>query len=166
LHTKHRCCVHLRPSCGQKRMVSTGDGGAKFFPAFFLGKKNVGCSLGAVLWKNGRRFVPKCIQMSGNPVKFRDGCATVTATIPIATALGREGGRRYEAGVRIPVCLHSSAPNASGHFSAKRRMGPVRRAVFGGTRRMPSFPVLPESGGFFLKSSGSALVSQLKPFRV
>jgi hypothetical protein len=41
--------------------------------------------------------------MSGNPVKFRDGCATVTATISNATDASREGGMRFDAEVRIPV---------------------------------------------------------------
>jgi hypothetical protein len=43
--------------------------------------------------------------MSGNPVKIRDGCATVTATNSNATVshAKREGGIRFEAEVRIPV---------------------------------------------------------------
>src|ERR1035441_3033487 len=40
-------------------------------------------------------------------------------------------------------------------------MRPVRRTVFGGTRRMPSFPVLRSLEAFLL--SGFALVSQPKP---
>jgi hypothetical protein len=44
-----------------------------------------------------------CSQMPGNPVKIRDGCATVTATNSKATDENREGGMRFEAQVRIPV---------------------------------------------------------------
>jgi len=50
-------------------------------------------------------------QMSGNPVKIGDGCATVTGRkLPIAgqdlrqaTEAIREGGSEVKPGVRIPV---------------------------------------------------------------
>src|ERR1017187_7360964 len=47
--------------------------------------------------------------MSGNPVKIRDGCATVTATNSQEPPkrIGK-AGRRSEAEVRIPVWLCSS----------------------------------------------------------
>jgi hypothetical protein len=63
-------------------------------------------------------------QMSGNPVKVRSGCATVTATNSNATVslAEREGGMRFEAEVRIPVWLCSSGSEHSrGHFSVKEK---------------------------------------------
>jgi hypothetical protein len=68
-------------------------------------------------------------QMSGNPVKIRDGCATVTATnsqshCPASCVheRRREGGMRFEAGVRIPVWLCSSGSGRyRGHFSVKEK---------------------------------------------
>jgi len=43
---------------------------------------------------------------------------------------------RFEAEVRIPVWLHSSASSVSGRFSAKRRMRPVRPNCFWTARRI------------------------------
>ena len=104
--------------------------------------------------------------MSGNSVKVGDGCATVTATIPNATAARREGGKRFEAQVRIPVGLRSSAPNVSGHFSAKRRMGPACAAT--AVQDSPNAFVLRFAGAkaFSFQSLVSpALVSQSNPLR-
>src|ERR1017187_5417552 len=44
--------------------------------------------------KAAENFRLQCSQMSGNPVRIRDGCATVRATTPNATAHGREGGKK------------------------------------------------------------------------
>src|ERR1700690_300042 len=60
---------------------------------------------------NERLLVHHRSQMSGNPVKIRDGCATVTATNSqghCSAARNGKAGRRYEAEVRIPVWLCSS----------------------------------------------------------
>jgi hypothetical protein len=90
-----------------------------------------------------------CNQASGNSVKVGDGCATVMATIPNATVRknGKAGkGLMPESGYRFDCARQP--PNLSGHFSAKRRMKPVCRFVFGGTRRMPSFPFCGIEGVF------------------
>jgi hypothetical protein len=124
-------------------------------PPFFhveilsLAKEKLGVERGRSL--KGRTQVRSYrSQMSGNPVKFRDGCATVTATNPNATALAggkAGGGLKPKSGYRFD-CTRPLR-TFSEHFSAKRRMGPVRRCVVGGTRRMPSFSVL-WNGGFLL----------------
>jgi len=68
-----------------------------FLADFFFGGKCVS------LFEMAEAFPPQHGQMSGNPVRFRDGCATVTATSSKSTAARREGGMRFEAEVRIPV---------------------------------------------------------------
>ena len=61
-------------------------------------------------------------QMTGNPVRFRDGCATVTGyklPLPLINGSGRrERGLKPE--VRIPVWSRSSAPNVSGQLLRQR----------------------------------------------
>ncbi len=54
--------------------------------------------------KRRKRFPPNRSQMSGNPVRIRDGCATVTATIPNATErnFGKAGkGLKPKSGYRL-----------------------------------------------------------------
>ena len=53
-----------------------------------------------------REFIYYRNQMSGNPVRIRSGCATVTGyKLPNATELfiSREGGNEDKPEVRIPV---------------------------------------------------------------
>jgi hypothetical protein len=77
-----------------------------FLKIFSTGRNNV------TLFENGeRKFAFYRDQMSGNPVKTGDGCATVTGyKLPDATAsrhacMLRRGkaGVRFRPGVRIPV---------------------------------------------------------------
>jgi hypothetical protein len=65
----------------------------------------------------------------------------------------REGGMRFEAQVRIPVGLRSSASDAPGHFSAKRRMGSVRRICFLAARRIYLHSSFAKSGGFLFSKT-------------
>ena len=65
---------------------------------------------GGTLFENGEReFINFRNQMSGNPVRIRSGCATVTGyELPRATELfmlndSREGGSEVKPEVRIPV---------------------------------------------------------------
>jgi len=62
-----------------------------------------------------------------NPGRLRH-CNGYKLPMP-PTKIGK-AGVRFEAEVRIPVWLRSSAPSVSGRFSAKRRMRPAARTVF------------------------------------
>ncbi len=70
----------------------------------------------AVLFENGEReFIFIAAKCSGNPVRIRNGCATVTGyKLPTATApliiheCGGKAGARFKPEVRIPVWMRSS----------------------------------------------------------
>ena len=79
---------------------------------------------------------------AGNAVRIGDGCATVSDyKLPTATvqAVRRRDGK---AGVRFEVrsqdikfdCTRPLVPFGAGNFSAKRRMRPACRSVFGRIR--------------------------------
>jgi hypothetical protein len=62
----------------------------------FLGKKFIRSRNKLFFEMNGRLPVQHHSQMSGNPVKIRGGCATVTADkfpMPLSRDAGREGGK-------------------------------------------------------------------------
>jgi hypothetical protein len=66
-------------------------------------------------------FHPFMITRPGNPVRIRDGCATVTGyELPIATDESREGGSKAKPEVRIPVWSCSSGRPCD-HFSVKEK---------------------------------------------
>src|SRR5262245_794189 len=77
--------------------------------------------------------------MSGNPVKIRDGSATVTGhKLPMPLVKYREGGSEVkEPEVRIPVRLCSSVPPPRDTSPQMRRMRPVARSGFVGFPSMP-----------------------------
>ena len=68
-----------------------------------------------MLFENGEReFIFIAAKCSGNPVRIRNGCATVTgyklpeATESFTLSECREGGSEVKPEVRIPVWLRSS----------------------------------------------------------
>jgi hypothetical protein len=68
--------------------------------------------------------------------------------MPLPIIGGKAGeGLKLESGYRFDCARRLwTFPE---HFSAKRRMGPVRQTNFGGIRRMPSFSVLRDEGFFY-----------------
>jgi hypothetical protein len=83
----------------------------QIFFKLFLGKKFIRRRNELFFEMDGRWSIRHRSQTSGNPVKIRDGCATVTATNSqghCSAVRDGKAGRRFEAEVRIPVWLCSS----------------------------------------------------------
>ena len=83
-----------------------------------------------MLFENGEReFIFIAAKCSGNPVRIRNGCATVTDyKLPLATASlitderGGKAGARLKPEVRISVWLRSSWPsNVDGQLLRKEK---------------------------------------------
>jgi len=122
---------------------------------FYLANSGLSVQRGGSL-KAAENFRHQCSPMSGNPVRIRDGCATVRATTPNATAHGREGGKKArspKSGYRLdctrrPRTIRGTSPQREG-------WGQSAKLFFGGSRRMPSFSVL-WNEGFLFKGDGAA----------
>ena len=138
----------------------------RFRKSFRLAFTARGLTKGALFETDGPRARLYHHQMSGNPVRIGDGCATVTGyKLPQATARksGKAGARPSpESGYRSDSARHGSA-RAGPASPTKRRMRPARRTVSGGICWMPSFPILPEPEGILLFRL--PLVSQPQPSR-
>src|SRR5580698_4304765 len=95
-----------------------------------------------------------------NPGRLRH-CEGYKFPVPLVKGPGRrERGLKPKSGYRSGCAR--LAPGNRGLFSVKRRMRPARWTVFSGIRWMPSFAVLPGSGGFFIFRLCAGLPCQLR----
>ena len=119
------------------------------------------CKSYSLFEMGGSLAATKSNQMSGNPVRIGDGCATVTGyKLPRPLATRWEGGSEVgspKSGYRFG-CARRGSADAGPASPSKRRMRPATRTVFAGFVEFAAFTLrLTGSEGFFVFRSRPGL---------